>query len=98
MSTFKLPGRKPRLSRDQPSALLCAQLTGEDHTIAAKLLNLLMPSIPSTEVNIIGELEKRSPNRRPDHFVVVQVNKREVVKSEKKFRTPTPSWQEDHQL
>ena len=97
MSTFKLPGRKPGLS-DQHSVLLCAHLTREDHTIAVKLPNLLMPSIPSTEVNVIGELEKRGPSRRPDHFVVVQVNEREVVKSEKKYRTPAPSWREVHQL
>ena len=96
MSTFKLPGRKPRIS-DQPSVLLCAHLTG------GRPYNSVKATEPTDvfdtiEVNVVGELEKRSPIRRPDHFVVVQVNKREVVKSEKKCRTPTPSWQEDHQL
>lgn len=52
----------------------------------------------SIAVEVVGELEKNSPSLRPDHFVVFQVNDRDVFRSKKKCRIPTPSWQEDHQL
>ena len=52
----------------------------------------------SIGIEVIGELEKK--NTRLDHFVIVYVDEKEVLKSEKKPGTPAPQWEwkEDSQL
>ena len=54
----------------------------------------------SIGIEVIGELEKKSSNTRLDHFVIVYVDEKEVLKSEKKPGTPAPQWEwkEDSQL
>ena len=53
----------------------------------------------SIGIEVIGKLEKKS-NTRLDHFVIVCVDEKEVLKSEKKPGTPAPQWEwkEDSQL
>lgn len=50
-------------------------------------------------IEVVGNLEKSS-SKRPDHFVIVYVDDKEVAKSEKKPTVPAPrwEWQEDHQV
>ena len=56
----------------------------------------------SIDIEVIGELEKKNSNTRLDHFVIVivYVDEKEVLKSEKKPGTPAPRWEwkEDSQL
>ena len=54
----------------------------------------------SIGIEVIGELEKKNSNTRLDHFVIVCVDEKEVLKSEKKPGTPAPQWEwkEDSQL
>ena len=49
-------------------------------------------------IEVVGELEKKSPNRRPDHYVVVEVNNKRVFKSEKRCSDPAPQWKADEEM
>ena len=48
-------------------------------------------------IEVVGEL-KKSPNRRPDHYVVVEVNNKRVLKSEKRRSDPAPQWKADKEM
>ena len=47
----------------------------------------------SIGIEVIGELEKKNSNTRLDHFVIVYVDEKEVLKSETKPGTPAPQWE-----
>ena len=49
-------------------------------------------------IEVLGELEKKSPSRRPDHYVVVEVNNKRVFKSEKRCSDPAPEWKADKEM
>ena len=49
-------------------------------------------------IEVVGELEKKVPNRRPDHYVVVEVNNKHVLKSEKRCSDPAPQWKVDEEM
>lgn len=48
----------------------------------------------------MGDLEGNNSTTRPDHFVIISVDDKQVAKSEKKLGAPAPQWEweEDHQL
>jgi hypothetical protein len=50
-------------------------------------------------IEVVGDLERTS-DTRPDHFVKIFVDDKEVAKSEKKPCVPSPRWEwpEDHEL
>ncbi|KAF8962292.1 hypothetical protein BDZ97DRAFT_1702551 [Flammula alnicola] len=49
-------------------------------------------------IEVVGDLEKKKSNTQPDYFIVVYVNDKEILKSEKKSSVPPPRWQEEHLL
>ena len=57
-----------------------------------------MDLILSIDIEIVGELEKKSPSWKPDHFVVVSVDEKAVLTTKKMARVPTPKWEVEHQL
>ena len=54
--------------------------------------------MPILGIEVVGELKKKSPNRRPDHYVVVEVNNKRVLKSEKRRSDPAPQWKADKEM
>ena len=58
----------------------------------------LIELMPVLGIEIAGELEKKVPNRRPDHYVVVKVNNKRVLKSEKRCGDPVPRWKADEEM
>jgi hypothetical protein len=57
-----------------------------------------MVLISSIDIEIVGDLDKKSPSRKPDHFVVVSVDEKAVLSTKKVTRVPTPRWEDEHQL
>jgi hypothetical protein len=57
-----------------------------------------MKLMSSVDMEIVGDLEKQSASRKPDHFVIISVDGKEVLTSKKKPRVPTPRWEDNHQL
>jgi hypothetical protein len=57
-----------------------------------------MPSMLGVEV--VGDLGEKNSTKRPDHFVIVHLDDKEVARSEKKARQPAPRWEwpEEYQL
>ena len=58
----------------------------------------LIELMPVLGIEIVGELEKKGSNRRPDHYVVVEVNNKRVLKSEKRCSDPAPQWKADEEM
>ena len=44
------------------------------------------------DVQVVGELEKKSPSPLLDHFIVLYVDEKEVLKSDVVSRDPAPRW------
>jgi len=57
-----------------------------------------MDLILSIDIEIVGELEKKSPSWKPDHFVVVSVDEKAVLTTKKMAKVRTPRWEVEHQL
>jgi hypothetical protein len=57
-----------------------------------------MSLISSIDIEIVGDLEKKSASRKPDHFVVVSVDGKAALTTKKMPRVPTPRWEDEHQL
>ena len=58
----------------------------------------LIELTPVLGIEVVGELEKKVPNRRPDHYVVVEVNNKRVLKSERRCSNPVPQWKADEEM
>ena len=43
-------------------------------------------------IEVVGDLAKKNSNTRSDHFVIVYVDDKDIVKSEKKPGAPAPRW------
>ena len=58
----------------------------------------LIELMPVLGIEVVGEFKKKVPNRRPDHYVVVEVNNKRVLKSEKRCSDPAPQWKADEEM
>ena len=67
------------------------------NSVRLALLSLIELT-PVLGIEVVGELEKKVPNRRPDHYVVVEVNNKRVLKSEKRCSDPAPQWKADEEM
>lgn len=57
--------------------------------------------ILSIGIEVVGNLTPlKDSETQPDHFVIIYVDEKDVVESEKKSAVPSPrwEWQEDRQL
>ena len=62
------------------------------------VLLTLIELMPVLGIEVVGELEKKGPSRRPDHYVVVEVNNKRVFKSKKRCSDPAPQWKADEEM
>lgn len=53
---------------------------------------------PITDIQVLGELDEEHPSPKEKYFIVLQVDEKEAIKSEKTLRGPALGWREEQSL